>query len=294
MQYKSYYSTPRYVVGSIPCVAHRVTTEGWNASALISFFVIASVGFRNSACSPLGLLQPSPQKSHLNFSKIASEFQSAVNYGEILQQCSGLIFEIGSSPVLLAKPPSQLPSPLPPQKLKEALHGGRHGGVITGNAALPGLVTVFATSTACPRKIVRLPANRGLMPEDTTPLALVHSAHRRSWRRRFRLIPPSPGLINATSPRMLLLLLPGTTILPPHHLQLLPRQLALPRHNNAPSAAPAGEAISCLVIPRCRTQTRCFCGAPQCRRVGESGNTNAGTQTRQYLVDTIPDTHAYI
>ena len=40
MQYKSYYSTPRYVVGSIPCVAHRVTTEGWNASALVSFFVI--------------------------------------------------------------------------------------------------------------------------------------------------------------------------------------------------------------------------------------------------------------
>ena len=41
--------------------------------------------------------------------------------------------------------------------------------------ALPGHVTVCAASTACPRKSVRRSANRGLMPEGTTPLALVLS-----------------------------------------------------------------------------------------------------------------------
>ena len=50
-------------------------------------------------------------------------------------------------------------------------------------------------------------ANRGLMPEDTTTLVLVHSPHRCFWwRRRFRLIPPPSGVANLISPRMLLLL----------------------------------------------------------------------------------------
>ena len=92
------------------------------------------------------------------------------------------------------------------------MHGRRHGGdnvgVITGNAALLGHVTVFATSTACPRKSVWGSANRGFMPKGTTPLALEHFPHRRSWWcRRFRLLPPLSGVTNPTSPIMSLLLL---------------------------------------------------------------------------------------
>ena len=165
-------------------------------------------------------------------------------------------------------------------------------GVITGNAALPGHVTVFATSTACPRKSFWRSANRGFMPKGTIPLTLVHSPHRRFWWwKRVRLMPPSSGVTNPTSPRMLLLLLserllvvltsdlalsllllPGAIMLPPHLLPLLPKQPALPRHNCAPSAAPAGATLSCLKIRCCQTPTRCLRGAPRCRRVGESDN----------------------
>ena len=95
------------------------------------------------------------------------------------------------------------------------------------------------------------------------------------------MIPPSSGVSNQTNPRMLLLLLsekllvvlasdiamprlllPGTTVLPPHLLPLLPKQPAFPRHNCAPSAAPAGAPISCSRLRCCRTQTRCLRGGP--------------------------------
>ena len=96
------------------------------------------------------------------------------------------------------------------------------------------------------------------------------------------MIQPSSGVTKQTNPRMLLLLLseklpvvltsdtamprllpPGTTVLPPHLLPLLPMQPASPRHNCAPSAAPAGAPISCLRIRCCRAQTRYLLGGPR-------------------------------
>ena len=73
-----------------------------------------------------------------------------------------------------------------------------------------------------------------------------------------------------------------------HLLQLLPKQPVLPRHNCAPSAAPAGATISCLRIRGCRTQTRCLCGAPRCCGAGESWNVHTRTQNEPYLFVTGP------
>ena len=172
-------------------------------------------------------------------------------------------------------------------------------GVIAGNAALPGHVTVFATSTACRRKSVWLSANHGFMPKGTTPLALVHSPHRRSWWwRRFRLIPPSSGVANPTthSPNVAAAAVgaaAGSADLRPiaataaaagnHHTAapaspLLMKRPALSKHNCAPSAAPAGATISCLRIRCCRTQTSFLRGAPRCRSAGKSFNVRTCTQ----------------
>ena len=121
------------------------------------------------------------------------------------------------------------------------MHGGGGGvdcvGVHAGSAALPRLVAVCATSTARLRRSVRGSANRGLMPEGTTPLAFVHAPHRCSWwRRRVQLIPSSSSIPNPTIPRMLLLLLPGRLLVV---LTSAPALLLLP-----------GTTVLPLMLPR--------------------------------------------
>ena len=175
------------------------------------------------------------------------------------------------------------------------MHGGRHGGdnvgVITGNDRMRhkygmpaetrfalGKSRIYCRGHYTARTCTLFPST--LLVEEEIP-ADTHSS----------------GVTNPTSPHMLLLLLsgrllvvltsapalswlllPGTTILPPHPLALLPKQLALRRNSHAPSAARAGATISCLWIRCCQTQTRCLRGAPRCRRVGQSGNVHSSTK----------------
>ena len=116
---------------------------------------------------------------------VASEFQSAVNYAEIIQQCSGLLLEPDSSPVALAKPPSQLPSPLSPLKLKEAsawrAARRRQRGRDHGQCGTAWTCDRIGHKYGMPLEKRLELSNRGFMPKGTTLLALVHSPHRRFW-----------------------------------------------------------------------------------------------------------------
>ena len=138
--------------------------------------------------------------------------------------------------------------------------------MITGNAAMPRHVTELTTSTACLRKAFGARQIAVVCPK--APLRSVPTSP-----RMWLLLLSERLLVVLTSDLALsLLLLPGAIMLPPHLLPLLPKQPALPRHNCAPSAAPAGATLSCLKIRCCQTPTRCLRGAPRCRRVGESDN----------------------
>ena len=176
------------------------------------------------------------------------------------------------------------------------MHGGRHGGdnvgVITGNAALHGHVTVFVTSTACPRKSVWRSANRGFMPKATTTLPasmllVAEEIPADTTLVRCYQLNKSPHVVAAAAvgqaagsadlrPSTAAVVVPRLHTAPASPLTAA--EAARSPYSNAPSSPPAGAMISCLKIRCCQTLTRCLCGAPRCRKTRESCNVHTRTQ----------------
>ena len=124
-------------------------------------------------------------------------------------------------------------------------------------------------------------ANRGPMPEGTTPLSLVHSPP--STVLVLEEIPADINLVRCCEPNQsphvvaaaAVVGAGGSADLRPSAAASSPiaaQAACSPLTCFVTSAAPAGATISCLVIVCSQAQATCLRGAPRCRRVRKSDN----------------------